>query len=288
MTKSKGKNPFPVMEHMTVKMVEEYLEKKHSIIIPIGVIEQHGYHLPLNTDALIATHLAKMIGEKTDILVAPTMYESFSGGACKGTVNISPATMSLVISDRLISLAAQGFRNFYLFLCHGGSENARALDNAVKMLLRGNPMFENIMIALLPVWKFDPNKTGYAKGVSEGDFHAGWVETSVVMALEPENVHMDELKTDSKEMMRAMSEHPDNYQHAKKIVDDELVIARMYQRPEVKIGVMGYPERASAQIGKKIIEDLVGAASSKINYLDEKADGIYREVEFKPEPLILE
>ena len=215
-----------------------------------------------------------MIGEKTDILVAPTMYESFSGGACKGTINISPATMSLVINDRLISLAAQSFRNFYLFLCHGGSENARALDNAVKMLLRNNTMFENVMIALLPVWKFDTNKAGYAKGFSEGDFHAGWLETSLVMALEPENVHMDDLKTDSNEMMRAMSDHPDNYQHAQKIVDDELVIPRMYQRPEVKIGVMGYPERASAVIGEKLIKDVVEEVTLKINYLEEKADGI--------------
>ncbi len=288
MTKSKGKNPFPVMEHMTLKMVEEYLKEKKSIIVPIGVIEQHGHHLPLNTDALIATHLAKMIGEKTDILVAPTMYESFSGGACKGTINISPATMSLVISDRLISLVNQGFRNFYLFLCHGGSENARALDNAIKMLLRSNSMFENVMIALLPVWKFDSKKIGWSKAVAEGDYHAGWLETSIVMALEPENVHMDELKTDSKEIMRAMCEHPDNYQHAQKIVDDELVIARMCQRPEVKIGVMGYPERASVEIGKRVIKDIVETASAKINYLEEKADGVYKEVKFEPEPLILE
>ncbi|MCK5156616.1 MAG: creatininase family protein [Spirochaetales bacterium] len=288
MTKSKGKNPFPVMEHMTVKMVEEYLMKRQSIIIPIGVIEQHGYHLPLNTDALIATHLGKMIGEETDILVAPTMYESFSGGGCKGTINISPATMSLVISDRLISLAVQGFRNFYLFLCHGGSENALALDNAVKMLLRGNPMFENVMIALLPVWKFDSEKIGWSKAIAEGDYHAGWLETSIVMALEPENVHMNELKTDSKEMMRAMSEHPDNYQHAQKIVDDELVIPRLSQRSEVKIGVMGYPERASVEIGKRVIKDIVETAAVKINYLEERSDGVYKEVTFQPEPLILE
>ena len=148
-------DPFPVMEDMTVKMVRKYLERKQSIIVPIGVIEQHGYHLPLKTDALLATHLGKMIGKKTDILVAPTVYQSFSGGGCPGTINISPATMSLVISDMIISLVSQGFRNFYLLLCHGGSENTRALDNALKMLLRSNPAFENTMIALLPIWKFD-------------------------------------------------------------------------------------------------------------------------------------
>jgi creatinine amidohydrolase/Fe(II)-dependent formamide hydrolase-like protein len=81
-------DPFPVMEHMTVKMVREYLARKQSIILPIGVIEQHGYHLPLNTDALLATHLGRRIGRETDILVAPTLHQTFSGGGCPGTINI--------------------------------------------------------------------------------------------------------------------------------------------------------------------------------------------------------
>ena len=287
MKEKRFRDPFPVMEHMTVKMMEEYLAERESIIIPMGVIEQHGHHLPLNTDALIATHLGKMIGEKTDILVAPTMYESFSGGGCKGTVNISPTTMSLVITDRLISLAEQGFRNFYLFLCHGGSENAAALDNGIKMLLRSNPLFEHSMVALLPVWKFDSKNIGWHKAIAEGDFHAGWLETSMVMALEPENVHMDELKRDVGEVLSELRRHPDNYQHAQKIVDDEFVIARMGQRPEVKIGVVGDPARASVELGKIINEDVVAGVAEKINYLEKKADGMYKEVSFEPEPLIL-
>jgi len=281
------KTPFPVMADMTVKMVRDYLKHKQSIIIPVGVIEQHGYHLPLKTDALQAEHISCMIGKKTDILVAPTMYQSFSGGDCPGTINISPATMSLVISDMLVSLVAQGFRNFYIFLNHGGSENDRALDNALKLLLRTNPAFKNVLIALLPAWKFG-GPDGWKKALREGDWHAGWLETSIVMALEPGLVRMNELARDSKEMCALMIKHPDNYQHARKIVDDECVIAKMGQRPDVKIGVMGFPERASRALGKKIVADIVAAASRKINEIEKKADGIYREVAFKPEPLMLE
>jgi len=159
------KNPFPVMANMTVKLVREYLRTKKSVIVPLGVVEQHGYHLPLQTDALIATHTARMIGEATGILVAPTIYQSFSGGGLSGTINISPAVMSQVVGDTLLSLASQGFRNFYLWLCHGGSENARALDDAVKLLLRLNPAFSDAMIALMPIWKFDPNKIGWKRAL---------------------------------------------------------------------------------------------------------------------------
>ncbi len=285
---NKPSRAFPVMERMTVKDVREYLTTNHSIIIPIGVIEQHGYHLPLSTDALIATHMARRIGQRTGILVAPTMHQSFSGGGCPGTINISPAVMSLVISDMLISLVAQGVRNVYLFLCHGGSENARALNDAIQILLRTNPAFERVMVALMPIWDFDPEKIAWHKALPEGDWHAGWLETSMVMALEPDAVRMDELAVDEEPYLSMQIEHPDNYQHAEKIVDDKHVVPRMSQRPQVQVGVMGFPDRASPEIGKRVCDAIVDAVSEKIAALEAKADGVYREVPFTPPPLIFD
>ncbi|MCC7300898.1 MAG: creatininase family protein [Verrucomicrobia bacterium] len=278
---------FPVMEHMTVKEVRDYLQRKQSIILPIGVTEQHGYHLPLETDSLIARNLGKMIGVKTDILVAPVMQASFSGGGCPGTINISPAVMSLVVRDTLLSLFAQGFRNFYLFPCHGGSENMRALEDALRLLLRMNPDFDEALIALMPVWKFDPECIGWNKAMKENDWHAGWLETSMVMALEPGKVRMDQLTMDAEPLRSLMIEHPDNYQQAEKIVDDKFVVPRLTQRPDVKVGVMGFPERANREAGVKIVESIVNAVAEKIMDIESRADGIYKEIEFKPEPLIL-
>ncbi|HOD48699.1 MAG TPA: creatininase family protein [Candidatus Hydrogenedentes bacterium] len=281
-------NPFPVMEHMTVKMVRDYLGQRRSIIIPLGVIEQHGYHLPLNTDALIATHIARRIGERTGILVAPAMHHSFSGGGLPGTINISPAVMSLVLSDMLVSLVSQGFRNFYLLLCHGGSENARALDNAIKVLLRVNPAFEQAMVALLPVWELESDGNTWSGAFREGDWHAGWVETSLVMALEPGLVRLDELALDPEPLLSLQIEHPDNYQHAEKIVDSKFVVPRMTQRPDIRVGVMGYPERASRETGERIVERVVRDGAARILDLESKADGVYKEIPFTPEPLIFD
>jgi len=275
------------MEHMTVKMVRQYLQRSKSIIVPLGVIEQHGYHLPLKTDAALATHLGRMIGERTEILVAPTIYQSFSGGDLPGTINISPSVMSQVVSDTLLSLACQGFRNFYLWLCHGGSENARALADALKLLLRLNPAFSDALIALLPIWQFGHAEKGWAKAIREKDWHAGWLETSLVMAVEPDLVRMDELELDPEPLLNLQIEHPDNYQQAEKIVDDELVVPRMTQRPDIKVGVMGHPEQASAELGREIVEDIVADAAARILGIDARADGIYKEVEFIPEPILL-
>ena len=283
----KGTTPFPIMERMTVKMIRAYLDRKKSIIIPVGSIEQHGYHLPVKTDTIIAEQIARRIGEKLDILVAPAIYATFSGGGLPGTINTSPAVMSLVIGDALISLVAQGFRNFYLFLGHGGSENLRALVDGLKVLLRSNPAFEKALVALLPVWKFGAEGRGWKPAFEEGDWHSGWVETSIMLALAPELVRMDELELDTPELLKLQIEHPDNYQHAEKIVDDEFVVPRLTQRPEIKVGVMGYPERASKEIGLKLVEQTVAEASVKIAELESKADGIYKEVPFTPEPIVL-
>jgi len=272
---------------MTIKLVREYLEKKHSIIVPIGVIEQHGYHLPLKTDAILAEGLGRLIGERAGILVAPVIYSSFSGGGMPGTINISRGVMSLVVSDTLLSLAAQGFRNFYLFLCHGGSENTQALDNALKLLLRTNPAFSDALIALMPVWKFGSKQEGWQKAIREHDWHAGWLETSMVMALAPELVRMQDLALDPEPWLSRQIEHPDNYQHAEKIVDDPLVVARHGQRPEIKVGVMGHPESATPELGWRIIEDLVQDAAKKITTIEAKADGVYKEVNWTPDPIRL-
>lgn len=280
-------NPFPVMEHMTVKMVREYLQRKSSVIVPLGVIEQHGYHLPLRTDALIAAGVGRLIGLETDTLVAPVISTSFSGGGLPGTFNISPSVMSLVVSDTLVSLVSQGFRTIHLFLCHGGSENARALDNAVKLLLRMNPAFDQVMITLFPMWKCNSKGVGWHKAALEGDWHAGWLETSMVMALAPELVRMEEMALDEEPYLSMQIEHPDNYQHAEKIVDGEFVIPRMTQRPQITVGVMGDPTQASPELGWTIINDMVSNVSRWIRNYEEKADGVYKDVAFVPEPLLL-
>lgn len=286
MTKNTA-NIFPMMGDMTVKMVREYLKRKGAIIVPLGVIEQHGYHLPLKTDALIAEGVSRLIGAKADILVAPVIYTSFSGGGLPGTINISPAVMSLVVNDTLISLVSQGFRNVYILLGHGGSENARALDNALKILLRSNPAFANVLIALLPVWKFGSDNMGWSLALKEKDWHAGWLETSMVMALAPKLVQMQDLELDPEPLLKLQIEHPDNYQQAEKIVDDLFVVPRMTQRPDIKIGVMGHPEKASAEMGRKVIADIVNSVVAKFREIEKKSDGIYKKTAFIPEPLVL-
>jgi creatinine amidohydrolase len=279
---------FPAMEDLTVREIRAYLEHSGSILLPIGITEQHGHHLPLSTDSLIATGLGRLAGQRLNMLVAPTFTQSYSGGSLPGTINISPAVMALALGENLASLAAQGFRNFYLFLCHGGSENLRALQDALHMLLRNNPAFVEALIALLPVWRMSSPGKGWNAAMADQDWHAGWLETSLVMRLAPGLVRMDQLDLDAEPLLGQMRTHPDNYQQAEKIVDDPFVVARMSQRPDARVGVMGDPRRASAELGRKIAEDIVNNLVARIARIEAKADGRYKKVPFTPAPLVLD
>ncbi len=279
---------FPAMEDLTVREIRAYLERSRSILLPIGITEQHGHHLPLSTDSLIATGLGRLAGQRLKMLVAPTFTQSYSGGSLPGTINISPAVMALAISENLASLAAQGFRNFYLFPCHGGSENMRALQDALQMLLRNNPAFAEALIALLPVWRMSSPGKGWNAAMSDHDWHAGWLETSLVMHLAPDLVRMDQLELDAEPLLGQMRAHPDNYQQAEKIVDDPFVVARLSQRPDMQVGVMGDPHRATAELGRVIAADIVNNLVARISKIESGADGRYKSVRFEPAPLILD
>lgn len=275
---------FPNWEKMTVESVREALERRPSVILPLGVIEQHGYHLPLTTDVIIAREVSLRVGERIGMLVAPAINMAFSGGTLPGTINVSPNVVGLLVGDVLRSLVAQGVRNIFMVLGHGGSENLRALDDTFKLLLRGEPAFEKVMLVFAPAWRFSSH---FAKGFEDQDWHAGWVETSYAMALAPELVQMDRLKLDSPELAALMRQHPDNYQYAQKPLDDTWVVPRMEQRPDIRVGVMGAPEKADPELGKRMVEDTVTRMAETFTDLERRRSERYAPVAWTPDPIRL-
>jgi creatinine amidohydrolase len=227
------------------------------------------------------------VGERTGTLVAPPISFTFSGGGLPGTINVSPSVMSLLVQDVLGSLAVQGFRQFYLVLGHGGSENLTALGDALKVMLRTNVLFDQALVALFPVWKFDARGIGWRRAFAEGDWHAGWLETSMMLTLAPELVRMEELELDTPELLELQIRHPDNYQRAEKIVDDPLVVPRLTQRPDIRVGVMGHPERATRELGAAVVEAMVGEMTAKLQSIQSRAQGGYHEIAFSPPPITI-
>ena len=115
------------MGEMTVAEVNAYLQCNKTIILPYGVVEQHGYHLPLDTDIRNAEIMSLKIAEQLGCIVAPTLNYCFSGGLLTGTINVKPNTFCLLVGEIIESLARQGFENIIINPGHGGSESMFAL-----------------------------------------------------------------------------------------------------------------------------------------------------------------
>lgn len=254
-----------IMEYMTVEEVREGLKETKTVIVPMGVIEQHGYHLPLNTDVYNCYEVAKRVSKETGCFVAPPINYSFSGGELPGTFNINPSTLSLYLSDILKSLVIMGMKSVVILLGHAGSENEAATSNAVDMFIRLNPEIKDVVFAFMPFTKLSK----YAeKAFAEKDFHAGYYETSLMMYWHPELVKVDNMITDEEDLMELLREDQDAYQIKTKPFEHEFVFPYIKQNPRIKVGVMGNPKKASRELGEKICKDIVSQTVTFIRKLE--------------------
>ena len=89
-------------------------------IIPVGSVEQHGFHLPLGTDSMVAIRLAEDAGELTDAIVTPPLWFGWSPHhlALPGTISIRPQILIEILFDVLSSLATHGFDRFVIVNGH--------------------------------------------------------------------------------------------------------------------------------------------------------------------------
>lgn len=254
-----------LMEFMTTNELREAMKQTKTVIVPLGVTEQHGYHLPLNTDVYNAVELAELASEETGCIVAPPLYYSFSGGTLPGTINIRPSVVSLMVNDICHSLAMQGFENIVLLLGHAGTENMQAILEATDMFLRNNPHLDKVKLALVP---FTDLSETIQKAFEEKDFHAGYIETSLMMYWHPELVR-DEIVLDRDEVVEMLRQHQDNYVVREKPLEHPFIVPRIKQHPAIEVGVMGYPERASAELGEKICNECVRGLVDLIKQMEE-------------------
>lgn len=145
------------------------------LAVPVGSCEQHGPHLPLDTDTRIAEALARGLVasfEPGDVVVAPSLTITASGehAGFPGTLSIGSAVMEQVLVELVRS--ADWSSGVVLVNGHGG--NAGAVQRAVATL-------QHEQRRVLAWWPRVP----------DGDAHAGHVETSLLLAIAPEQVRVD-------------------------------------------------------------------------------------------------
>ncbi|GAA2522473.1 creatininase family protein [Winogradskya humida] len=160
-----------------------------AVIIPVGAIEQHGPHLPLSVDARICEAVAHAVSAVSRVPVIPTLTYGVSGshGDFNGTIALRPETLIAVVEDIIESLYASGVRQFILL--NGHIWNNGSLDvSAEKLRVRHKDARVRALgyVTMYPGPEVDGHVT-YGRGL----MHANFFETSVMLHLHPELVHMD-------------------------------------------------------------------------------------------------
>ncbi|MEU5988069.1 mycofactocin biosynthesis peptidyl-dipeptidase MftE [Spirillospora sp. NPDC047418] len=203
------------------------------VLVPVGSTEQHGPHLPLSTDTVIARAVAEgaaraLPGE--GVLVAPAIPYGASGehAGFPGTVSIGHAALDALLVETVRSLALWAGRVVFVN-GHGG--NVPTLDAAVgRMRAEGH----------------DAAWTGCE--ASGGDAHAGFTETSVMLHLAPHLVRPFETVTGN---TRPLAE-----------LMPDLVAGGV--RAASPSGVLGDPAGASAAQGREITAAMVAAVAGRV------------------------
>jgi len=158
----------------TLTWVEaERCTRESVLAVPVGATEQHGPHLPLSTDTDIAVALADLLAlADSRVTVAPPVAYGASGehAAFGGTVSIGQDALELLLVE-LGRSASATFGRIVFVSTHGG--NREPVGRATRLLCDEG----RDVVAWSPSW--------------HGDAHAGRVETSLMLALDPAGVHLD-------------------------------------------------------------------------------------------------
>ena len=190
------------------------------LAVPLGACEQHGPHLPLDTDSTVAVALCEALaGRRGDVLVAPLLGVGASGehAGFAGTLSVGTGVLAALLTE-LVRSSRGWSRGTMLVSGHAGNIDALAAAAAVAD-------YEGDAVCT-----FVPSIRG-------GDAHAGRTETSLLLALDPGVVRHNEVVVGATEPLATLLG----------------VLRRDGVGAVTSNGVLGDPRQASADEGRRVL-----------------------------------
>ena len=247
------------IERMTWPEVEAAIGRGvDAVLIPIGTTEQHGPHMPLDTDCFIARSLCARAAEAgeaegVELLVAPTLNVTLSWYHMQfpGSIRLSTPTFFKVFREVCDSLAHHGFENLVAVNGHGG--NSAALTVAVNHYLEttGRRVF------LVQWWDLASDALAEIEGPL---IHAEEAETSLAIAL-GQRVEQDRATRDAYDRGAAVKEAGLQWtsfgRYGMRATGPGVVVPMDMLRDIAESGVVGDATRARLETGERIVAALV-------------------------------
>jgi creatinine amidohydrolase len=168
---------------MTSPEVKQACAEAHGVaIIPVGAVEVHGPHLPLGTDSIETFEIGLRAAREAGVVIAPLVWYGNSRAFMDfpGSIGVRPEVLKELIKDIALSLLHHGFDRLVILDGHGG--NYGVLDTLIEEI----HLETDALICHARAWEMA--SLPKPEGTPDYDGHGGSSETSVMLALCPEDV----------------------------------------------------------------------------------------------------
>jgi len=238
--------PSVILENLTWMEAEKALQEYEVVMIALGArTKEHGPHLLLKNDYIMAEYLKERVMAEVPLIVLPTLQYGYYPAFLEypGSVSIQPDTFKNFIADICRSMNGYGVKKFYVL--NTGVSTLRPLAQAKEELNK-----RGIILEYLNILEVDESlPPGLMK--QEGGTHADEGETSMMLYIAPETVDISKAVKDydSRPDRRGLTRDPEGEEHYS------------------PTGIWGDPTLASREKGKIIVENTVSAIVKQIRKL---------------------
>lgn len=223
--------------------IEEYIKKNAVVVLPVGTTEEHGMHLPVETDSIIAQYMGERLGAACSeagvpVLVLRTIFYGFSMGIVRkwpGCPNIDSRVFTDYIYNIVNSLVKEGFRKIVMLDCHGNH------DCLLRTVMREIADKHNVFTMTLSPFALASKTYNELKKDPEGDIHGGEYETSCILHIAPELVDTSAYTNVDAIRCNSPLRGP----------------VSTWGLQETKTGLFGDPTYATAELGKACLDAAV-------------------------------
>ena len=228
------------------------------VILPTGSFEQHGPHLPFTTDADIVTAVAGGVAQAMSdrVLLVPTLWPGLSTHHMHfpGTLDVPQAIYIQLITELGKSLTSMGAKKVFVLNGHGGNDTP--LRAALRELKTAVPRTRFVFasywtIAVKTLREVRESELG-------GMGHACEMETSIMLHLDPTRVKMERAVRDG-------PIHTDSFRQADMQHSRPVFFVNEFNEV-TKSGVIGHPDLATAEKGKRFLDGIVAEVSTFVEH----------------------